>query len=277
MSVQITTAFVSMFDSEVKTAYQRMGSKLSNCTRKKSNITGKDTTFYKAGKGSAGQKSRHGMVPLMNIDHTAIVCTLADWYAGDYVDKLDELKTNIDERKVVSDAGAAALGRKTDELITTAVSSSTTNALIPTGAAGLTQTKINTTYERFGAQDVPDDGERYFFVDPYCWTDLLGITAFASADYVDYDSLPYKGGMVAKSWMGFMFTPFSGLNNGAGGAADARNLAWHKNAIGFASGADIATDITWQGERQAWFFAYSMSQGAVVIDGIGVQVVDALR
>ena len=30
---------------------------------------------------------------------------------------MDELKTNIDERTVVANAGAYALGRKTDELI----------------------------------------------------------------------------------------------------------------------------------------------------------------
>ena len=44
-----------------------------------------------------------------------------------------------------------------------------------------------------------------------------------------------------------------------------------------ASGQEVKTDINWVGERQAWFFAYSMSQGAVNIDELGIQVVDALR
>ncbi len=277
MSIDVSDAFISQFEAEVKLDYQRMGSKLSNCVRRKTNLKGKDTTFQRAGKGTAGQKSRHGDVPLMNIDHTPVLCTLADWYAGDYVDKLDELKTNIDERKVVSESGAAAIGRKSDELITDAMKVSTTNALIATGAAGLNQTKINTTYERFGTNDVPDDGQRYFAVAPENWTDLLGITAFSSADFVGSGQLPYQGGMVARNWMGFMFFPFSGLPNGAGGATDARNLAWHKNAVGVASGEDLGTDISWQGTKQAWLFVYCMSQGAVVIDGLGVQVVDALR
>lgn len=277
MSATIDQAFIKQFESEVHLAFQRMGSKLLSMIRRKTNIKGKDTTFQIVGKGQAGQKSRHGDVPLMNLNHTNVTCTLADYYAGDYIDKLDELKTNIDERNVVAQSGAAAIGRKSDAIIVAVLDPATTNALIATGAAGLTQTKVNTVYERFGAQDVPDDGRRYFAVDPYCWTDLLSITAFSSADYVGSDDLPYKGGMTAKRWMGFMFFPFSGLSNGAGGATEARNLAWHQDCVGGASGLDLNTDVTWQGTKQAHLCVYSMSQGAVLIDGVGVQVVDALR
>lgn len=277
MSAQVDQAFIKQYEAEVHTAFQRMGSKLLSMIRRKTNLKGKDTTFQKVGKGTAGTKTRHGDVPLMNIDHTPVTCTLADYYAGDYVDKLDELKTNIDERKVATEAGAAAIGRKSDELITTAISADTTNALIATAAAGLTQAKVNTTFERFGMQDIPDDGLRYFAVSPDCWTDLLAITAFSSSDYVGPDQLPYKQGLVAKRWLGFMFFPFSGLPNGAGGATDVRCMAWHQRAVGGASGQDISTDVTWQGTKQAHLIVHSMSQGAVVIDGTGVQNVDCLR
>lgn len=277
MSASIDQAFIKQFEADVHLAFQRMGSKLLSMIRRKTNLKGKDTTFQKVGKGAAGTKSRHGNVPLMNLDHTNVLCTLADYYAGDYIDKLDELKTNIDERQVVAQSGAAAIGRKSDELIVAVLDAATDNALIATGVAGLTQTKVNTTFERFGAQDIPDDGNRFFAVDPYCWTDLLSITAFSSADYVGTDDLPYKGGMTAKRWLGFLFFPFTGLSNGAGGATEARNLAWHKNCVGGASGEDLGTDITWSGEKQANLFVYRMSQGACKIDGTGIQVVDALR
>lgn len=277
MSAQIDNAFISQFETEVKLAYQRMGSKLGNTVRSKKNVKGKDTTFQKAGKGQAGQKSKHGMVPLMSIDHTPVKCTLSDWYAADFVDDLDEIKTNIDERKVVMDTGAAAIGRKQDDLIVQSISAATTNAIIATGGVGLTQTKCNTVFERFGALDIPDDGQRYVAVDPLCWTDLLGITAFSSSDYIDTQDLPYKGGMVAKRWLGFMWFPFSGLNNGAGGATDARNVAYHQTAVGTASGKEVTSDVTWQGKEQAWLFVYKMSMGAVNIDEIGIQVIDALR
>lgn len=53
----------------------------------------------------------------MSIDHSPVECELHDYYAGDWVDALDELKLSIDERRVIANAGAYALGRKTDELI----------------------------------------------------------------------------------------------------------------------------------------------------------------
>lgn len=277
MSVQIDNAFVKQFESEVKVAYQRDGAKLLGTVRRKTNIKGKDTTFQKVGKGTAGTKSKHGLVPLMSVSHTPVLCTLADYYAGDYIDALDELKTNIDERQVVAKAGSAALGRKSDDLIVTAASAATTNALIATGGAGLTQAKITQTFERFGNQDVPDDGQRIFVVSPDTWTDLLGITAFSSADYIADAEKPWTGMGAVKRWLSFSFMQFSGLANGAGGATEVRCLAYHQSAIGHASGQDIKADMSWVGERQSTFCAYSMSQGAVNIDEIGIQAIDALR
>ena len=60
------------------------------------------------------------MVPVMNVIHSSVECFLSDYYAGDWIDQLDELKTNIDERQVIANAGAYALGRKTDDLIVAA-------------------------------------------------------------------------------------------------------------------------------------------------------------
>lgn len=53
----------------------------------------------------------------MSLDHSPVECELQDFYAGDWVDALDELKVSIDERRVIANSGAYALGRKTDELI----------------------------------------------------------------------------------------------------------------------------------------------------------------
>ena len=116
MSVGISTAFIKQFESDVHMAYQRMGSKLKDTIRQKPSVNGNQTVFQKVGKGSAVQKSRHGQVPIMNIDHSNVTVTLQDYFSADYVDRLDELKTNIDERMVVAQSSAGALGRKTDEL-----------------------------------------------------------------------------------------------------------------------------------------------------------------
>jgi hypothetical protein len=271
MAIDINDAFVKQFESEVHMAYQRMGSKLRNTVRSKSNVKGSSTTFQKVGKGTAGTKSRHGNVPVMSIDHSNVECTLGDFYAADYIDKLDELKINHDERMVVTQSAAAAIGRKSDDLIVTALDT-TSNSATEGGTTGINQTKINTVFEYFGNNDVPDDGERYFIVSPGGWTDLLGISAFSDADFVGQDDLPYKGGMVARRWMGFMWMTFSGLPVASN---IRRNFAYHRSAIGLASGAEVSTELNYIPEKAAHLATSMMSQGAVLIDTTGVYEVQA--
>jgi hypothetical protein len=52
------------------------------------------------------------------------------------------------------------------------------------------------------------------------------------------------------------------------------NLLYHKTAIGHCIGAEIQTDITWQGLYAAHFVDNMMSQGAVIIDGNAVYTQD---
>jgi len=161
MSTNIEPAFIKHFQSDVHLQYQRMGSKLRNTVRVKNNIVGSSTTFQKVGKGTASTKARHGKVPVMNVDHTPVECTLADYYAGDWVDSLDELKTNINERMVVAKAGAFALGRKTDELVITQLDTSTNYAgdgvtLID----GVDQRWIHIERQRTGAEKSSRIGRR---------------------------------------------------------------------------------------------------------------------
>ena len=106
MSVSIDNVFVKQFEADVHLAYQQMGTKLRSTVRSKSGVVGASTTFQKVGRGTASTKSRHGIVPVMNLNHEPVECMLSDYYAGDWVDALDELKVNIDERRVVASAGA---------------------------------------------------------------------------------------------------------------------------------------------------------------------------
>ena len=271
MALDINDAFVKQFESEVHMAYQRMGSKLRNTVRFKGNVKGSSTTFQKVGTGVAGTKTRHGNVPTMTIDHTNVECTLGDYYAADYIDKLDELKINHDERMVVTQSAAAAIGRKSDDLIVTALDGAT-NVVTESGTDGLTQAKVETVFTSFGDNDVPDDGERYFVISPSAWTDLLNINAFSDADYVGSDDLPYKGGMVARRWLGFMFMTFSGLDLTTN---IRKNFAYHRSAVGMASGAEVQTELNYVPEKAAHLATSMMSQGAILIDTNGVYEVQS--
>ena len=121
MANTIDQAFITQFETEVHLAYQRMGSKLRNTVRTVSNVNGNTVRFQKIGTAEATTKSRNGNVTPMELAHTNVEATMADFYAAEYIDKLDELKININERQAVAQSAAAALGRKTDSLLITAM------------------------------------------------------------------------------------------------------------------------------------------------------------
>jgi hypothetical protein len=198
MSTSVEYSFIKQFEAEVHIQYQQMGSKLRNTVRVKDNVIGASTTFQKVGKGTASTKARHGKVPVMNVDHTPVECVLQDFYAGDWIDRLDELKTNINEQQVVARAGAYALGRKTDELIITKLA--TVDHYAGADTDGLTKAKILLAFEMLGEIDVPDDGQRFAAIGWKQWSELLNIEEFANADYVGDDELPWKGTQ-AKRWL----------------------------------------------------------------------------
>ena len=272
MTNSIDDSFIQHFQADVATAYQQMGSKLKSTVRSKNGIKGETTTFQKIGTGTASGKTRNGQVPVMNLQHSTASCTLSDYYAGEWVDSLDELKIGHDERRVVAQAGAYALGRKTDELIIDALND-TTNT-VGSGDSILTKDLILEAFTALNEKDVPDDGERYALVSPAQWNQLLAIEEFSSADYVG-EKTPYVAGCQSRRWLGINWIMHTGLPANEAGTTHSCFI-YHKNAIGHAVGLDIKTDITWHGDYAAHFVNNMMSQGACLIDADGVVKIDCL-
>lgn len=271
MTATIDQAFVKQFEAEVHMAYQRMGSKLKSMVRNVNGVKGNTVQFQKVAKGSASTKARHAEVVAMNSVHSNVTATLSDFYAADYVDKLDELKVNIDERNIVAQNAAYALGRKTDSIITdTFDAGATALANNSAGATtGMNLDKAQNVFEIFGNNDVPDDGQRYWVVGPKQWSDLLDIDQFSRAEYIGEADLPYKGGMTAKRWLSFMWMGFSGLSIASG---DRNTIAFHKSSLGLGVGSDVRTEVNYIPEKVAHLTTSYMSMGAVLIDGDGVRI-----
>lgn len=271
MTATIDQAFVKQFEAEVHMAYQRMGSKLKSMVRNVNGVKGNTVQFQKVAKGSASTKARHAEVVAMNSVHSNVTATLSDFYAADYVDKLDELKVNIDERNIVAQNAAYALGRKTDSIITDTFDAGAT-ALANNSAGtttGMNLDKAQNVFEIFGNNDVPDDGQRYWVVGPKQWSDLLDIDQFSRAEYIGEADLPYKGGMTAKRWLSFMWMGFSGLSIASG---DRNTIAFHKSSLGMGVGSDVRTEVNYIPEKVAHLTTSYMSMGAVLIDGDGVRI-----
>jgi len=270
MASSITNAFITQFEAEVHMAYQRMGSKLKNLVRTVNGVNGSTVKFQKVAKGSANTKARHAEVVAMDLAHTAVSATLTDYYAADYVDKLDELKINIDERQVVAQSAAYALGRKTDEVLIAVLDAATSIAAnVSSSATGMTLIKAKNMMEVFNGNDVPDDNQRYWAVGPKQWSDLLSVDQFSRVEYVGPSDLPFPNGMTAKRWMGFLFFVHSGLSLSG---SDRKNLAFHKSAIGCGIGSDVRTEVNYIPEKVSHLITSMISLGSVQIDGDAARV-----
>ena len=261
MANTIDTAFIKQFESDVHLAYQRMGSKLRNTVRT-TNVTGSVARFQKIGTGSASTKSRNGNISPMELAHTTVEATMSDFYAAEYIDKLDELKVNINERQAVAQSAAAALGRKTDELIYAAMDAVGGTAIHDTSSA-LAIADMLSLFETMGTNNVPEDGQRYLAMHPKGFADLFAIEQFASSDYVGPSSLPFAGGMTMKEFMGFKIFSTSAVTSG-------KNIAYHTSAIGLGINADVSTELNYVAEKASHLATSMMSMGAVGIDANGV-------
>jgi len=283
MSTSIDNSFITSYDAKVHEVFQRKGSYLKEAVRVKDGVIGSTAVFQKIGKGTATTKARHGTITPMNQDHTAPSCTLADFYAGDWVDKLDEAKININERDALASGGAMALGRKCDDQITTILdtTSQSTVTLTVTSKAAILATSIQFS-EAAWDNDVANDGEVYAVVTPRMWSQMMLMDQFSDSDYVGANGQTFAQGPQIgkgrwKDWNGIKWKMQTGLPGA--GTATAKCFIWHKSAIGYAVAAaagniagndSVSADITWHGDRSAHFINHCMSGQACMIDDSGV-------
>lgn len=259
----IDEAFIQLFEAEVKLDYQRMGSRLAGLARRANQVVGSSVRFQKMGTGTAQAKARHGDVPVLNLEHSYVDAYPTDSYGAEYIDDLDMLKTNIDERGAVTRSITAATGRSTDGKIVAALDTSTNN---DTTSSGLTLARVILAQQTFNTNDVPMDGQRYMAIGPAQWSDLLAEDEFVSADYVGQDALPYKGGLTAKRWLDFIIFPYTGLTL----STTRRCKAWHKFSVGLGVGLEFSLQVAWVAQKDAWLITGKESTGAVLIDQAGV-------
>lgn len=268
MSTTASATFTALYIPELHEAYQQKASKLRNACRLKTGVIGSTCVFPKGATGAAGLKTRHGNVPLMNAVHSQVTATLSDYYAADYVDSLDALKSNIDDMKFTANTGAYALGRKIDNLLITVLDSGAGTA-DTASSLGLTKGRILGAFEALNAADVPGDG-RFCLVGAHQWNELLNLEEFASSLYAG-DKYAWLKGTEARIWLGTTFMFHSGLPLASGVR---KCFMYHQDAIGLAEGQNIKAYTDWVPEKAAYLIDNVLSAGAVAIDGNGIYEIE---
>ncbi|MBE3119784.1 MAG: hypothetical protein IMZ61_15480 [Planctomycetes bacterium] len=264
MANTIDQSFITDYDSDVHVAYQQFGSKFRNTIRLKILQPGQIARFPTLGRGTATDKSRNGDVVPMNPVHSYKDVTSTDKYAPEYVDKLDDIKNNIEERQLYARAGAGALGREVDLRVVTVMDATTHNS-IAAGAVGLTKNKLLQAILALNSHDVPDDGDRWGALSAQAFEEFINITQVSSRDYVT--DLNWTRGTQVINWRGIKWFFHSALPLST---TTRSNFLYHRTSVGLAENAAITTMVDWVPQKAAFLIDSMMSCGAVLIDGEGI-------
>ena len=257
MSVQITTAFVEQYKSNVFHLAQQKGSKLRDAVRTES-IVGKSHFFERIGSTAAVKRtSRHADTPRVDTPHSRRKVTMDDYDWADLIDDSDKVRLLISPQSEYAKAGAYAMGRTMDDVIIAAatgnafggVSGGSTIALpagqkIAHGSTGLTIAKLITAKEKLDAANVDPDEARTIVCSAKQISDLLGTTQITSADFNSVKAL-VQGDI--DTFMGFRFIRSERL--GLDGNSNRQVLAFTNTSIGLALGKDIQTKISERADK----------------------------
>jgi len=263
MAANVANSFIDQWGSEVHILYTQKGSKLRDCVRTITGITGSTHKFHVFGNVVANSKSRGADVTGLDPSQAVVTATLADSYAPIYIDKLDELKTNADVRGEYVKLSAQALGRKTDDIIVSALDASTPGTTIATGAVGLTLQKLIDAKQALDEGDVDAD-DRILVVSPAAIADILTEEKLTSADYMQVQGI--INGEVNKA-LGFTWKVSTRLSLNT---TTRDCYAFSKSAVGLAIGQDLTTAVDWVPEKVSHLVNSYLSMGAVAIEGAGI-------
>ena len=275
MSVQITTAFVEQYKSNVFHLAQQKGSRLRDAVRTET-VTGKSHFFERIGDTAALKRtSRHSDTPRVDTPHSRRKVTMDDYDWADLIDQEDKVRMLISPQSEYAMSGAWAMGRAMGDAIISAasgnafggVSGGTTVALpsaqkIVHGSAGLSLTKLIDAKEVLDAADTDPDEPRYMVVSAKQLSDLLGSTTITSADFNSVKAL-VQGEL--DTFLGFNFIRSERLETDSND--DRLVLGFCQSAIGLALGRDIETRISERADKNyATQVFLSMTIGATRVE-----------
>ena len=275
MSLNIDKVYQDAYDAEVKRAYGQVGM-LQGTVYTKTGVVGKSVYFRKKGKGMATQHIANATRTAMNVDFNQVQCTLQDWEAFDYVDKMSMKKINFTEVKELAEVAGDALGLRKDQIIIDAINAGydSSNMKFGTSGSALTVAALIDASTALDNNGVPSD-DRYFIHTAKQKSDLLNTTPVTSADYNSVQTL--VSGKI-NDFLGMKFICIAKREEG-GLPNDGTNdigFIYHKRAVGFALGQEVQTEMSWVAERGAWLVGGDFSAGAVVIDDDGIAAVQSV-
>lgn len=272
MSISLSNAFVTLFDAEVKQAYQGKAM-LVPAVRQRRGVEGSTVKFPKVGKGVATPRVPQTDVTPLNVGFSSVTLTLSDWNAAEYSDIFSQAKVNFDERQELVQVVANAMGRRQDQLILDALAASGTSLTVANSIGGATTNlnvaKLREAKRLMDKNNVPPEG-RHIVIHGNGLASLLAETSVTSSDFNTVKAL-VQGDV--STFLGFTFHVLGDRSEGGlaiDGSLDRTCFAFHNMAVGYGEGIGMRTEINYIPEKTSWLVNEVFSAGAITIDAEGI-------
>ena len=272
MAIGLSNAFVTLFDAEVKQAYQAKA-QLIAAVRQRRGVEGSTAKFPKVGKGVATLRIPQTDVTPLNVDFSQVTATMEDWNAAEYSDIFMQQKVNFDERQELVQVVANAIGRRQDQLVIDALTASSTANTVSNDIGG-TDTNLNLD-KLLAAKKLLDKGnvppqDRHMVIHANSLASILAEQKLTSSDYASVKAL--VSGEI-NTFLGFTFHVLGDRTEGGlavDGSLDRTVWAFHKDAVGYAEGMGPKTEINYVPEKTSFLVNSMFAAGAVAIDAEGI-------
>ena len=269
MAQNVTAAFVDLFDSEVKQAYQAE-SILRGTMRTRTGVAGNNVKFPKIGKGVATIRVPQTDVTPLNVTYAQVTATMSDYIAAEYSDIFQQSHINFDERSELVQVVSKSIARRMDQLCVDALvgNAGTTVATSIGGAAtNMNIEKLRATAKAMNAKNVPSEG-RYLLMHASQLDAMLGETEITNQDFATVKAL-VRGEVNA--FMGFNILTMGDRDEGGVPKPSTRScFAWHKDSMGYAESMSQKTEVNYVPEKTSFLVSSMFSAGSVTIDAEGL-------
>jgi len=271
MAISVSNAFVTLFDAEVKQAYQGE-SALRNTVRLRTGVEAATHKFPKIGKGVATVRIPQTDVTPLNVTYAQVTCTLSDYIAAEYSDIFNQAKINFDERQELVQVVSKSIARRQDQMIIDALVNSSTSLTVASSVGGantnLNLDKLLAAKKALDAGNVPPT-DRFVVIHANNLASLLDETEVKSSDFNTVKAL--VAGQL-DTYLGFKFITIGDRSEGGLplSTGDRKIYAFHKQAVGMAEGMGLTTRIDYIAEKTSYLVASMFSAGAVAIDAEGI-------
>lgn len=276
MALNVSTAFVTLFDAEVRQAYQAARS-LAGLTREKS-IEGSIAKFNVIGKGVATVRTPQADITPLNVTYTQVSATMVDYIASEYSDLFQQSHINFSERNELVQVVGNAIGRRMDQvaidaLVAEGSPGTVANTIGEDGTAGsasdMNTGKVRAAKKVLDAANVPP-ADRVLLIHANNLASLLAQTSATSSDFNSVKAL-VSGEL--DTWLGMRVVTVGDRDEGGlpkDGSNDRSCFAFHKESVGMGISMNQRSEVNYIPEKTSWLVSSMFGAGAISIQGSGI-------